>query len=302
MASASSTQACRVRSRTEYSWPWTFSLVDSDRSSSTRIEKSRVFLTERIMMRGSGWLPRRMSVKLWMAALMSISSPSSSLRMRCTPCGCMASSRNFMRWISRLYCGGDVVDELQVALLGALFQHGGPGRTLQLDLIIPFRIMERVGEGFLAFQFVETLAVALVADVFVGEQFGAEHPDFLGIVAGGFDVDLVGHFHDADVLAHLLDGLVAGAGRLVEIEFLEFPEIAVVVAVRRGEQIGARVEGDPLVAQAMCKLHADFPGGVVAVEPILRVGEQHARLGDPRVVVQIGFVEQRTGEAIEVVA
>ena len=198
--------------------------------------------------------------------------------------------------------GGDVVDQLHLALLGALFQHGRPGRTFELDLVIPFRVMERVGDGLLAFQFVETLAVALVADVFVGKQFGAQYPDFLGVVAGGFDVDLVGHLHDADVLAHLLDAFVAGAGGLVEIELFEFPEVAVVVPVRRVEQIGARIEGDPLFAQAMRQLDADFPGRVVAVQSVLRIGEQYARLGDPRIVVLIGFVEQCAGEAVQVIA
>jgi hypothetical protein len=53
----------RVSSRTEYSWSCTVSLVDSDRSSSTSTEKSRVLRTLRIMMRGSGWLPMRMSIK-----------------------------------------------------------------------------------------------------------------------------------------------------------------------------------------------------------------------------------------------
>ncbi len=198
--------------------------------------------------------------------------------------------------------GGDGVDDRQVAGLGALLQHRGPGRTLQLDLVVPLGIVEGVGHRFLAFQLVEGLAVALVADVLVGEQLGAQHPDFLGVVAGGFHIDLVGHFHDADVLAHLLERFVAGARRLVEIEFLEFPEIAVVVAVRRGEHIGPWIEGDLLVGQAVGQLHADFPGCVVAVQPVPRVGEQDAAFGDPRVVVLVGFVEQGAGQAVEVVA
>ena len=119
--------------------------------------------------------------------------------------------------------------------------------------------MEGIGDRFLAFQFVEALAIALVADVLVGEQLGAEHPDFLGIIAGRLDVDLVGHLHHVDVLAHLLDGLVACAGGLVEIEFLEFPEIAVVVAIGGGEEIGARIEWNSFLAEAVRELDADFP-------------------------------------------
>ena len=181
-----------------------------------------------------------------------------------------------MRWISRLYCAVMASMIVQVAGLGALFQHRGPGRALQLDLVIPFGIMEGVGDRLLAFQFVEALAATLVTNVFVGEQLGAEHPDFLGIVAGRLDVDLVGHFHHVDVLAHLLDGFVAGAGGLVEIELLEFPEVAVVVAVGRGEQIGARIESDFFLTQAMRKLDTDFPGSVVVIQPVLGQREQRA--------------------------
>ena len=54
-----------------------------------------------------------------------------------------------------LVLGGDVVDDLQVAGLGALFQHRGPGRTLQLDLVVPLGIVEGVGHRLLAFQLVE---------------------------------------------------------------------------------------------------------------------------------------------------
>ena len=47
---------------------------------------------------------------------------------------------------------GDGVDDLQVAGLGALFQHRGPGRALELDLVIPFRVVEGIGHRLLAFQ------------------------------------------------------------------------------------------------------------------------------------------------------
>ena len=138
---------------------------------------------------------------------------------------------------------GDIVDQLQIAGLGALLQHRGPGRTFELDLVIPLRVMVGLGNRLLAFQFVERLA-----HVLVGEEFGAQHPDFFRIVAGGLDVDFVGELHQADVLAHLLGRFVTGRHGLVEIEFLEFPEVAVVVAIGRSEQIAARIEGDALGA------------------------------------------------------
>jgi len=201
-----------------------------------------------------------------------------------------------------LVLGGDVVDHLQIARLGALFLHRGPGRALQLDLVVPLGIMEGLGQRLLAFHLVVGLAAALVADVLVGIELGAEHPDFLGIVAGGLDVDFVGHLHHADVLAHLLDGFVTGARRLVEIELLEFPEVAVVVAVRRAEDVGARVERDLLPGQAVRQLHADFPRRVVAVELVLCGGEQRAALIDPGVVVVIAGVQQRARQPVEIVA
>ncbi len=158
--------------------------------------------------------------------------------------------------------------------------------------------MEGLGNGLLAFHLVEALA-----HVFVGKQLGAEHPDFLGVVSRVFDVDLVGHFHHADVFAHLLDGFIAGVGRLVEVEFLELPEVAVVVAVGRGEQIGARAERQALVGlQPVRQRDADVPRNLVVVQAVLRGGEQGAALGNPRIGVFVAVVEQGAGEAVEVVA
>jgi hypothetical protein len=144
----------RVSSQHRVFLAWTMSLVDSDRSSSTRMEKSRVLRTLRIMMRGSGWLPRRMSVKLDggvdvdLVAVLQLADALHAL-------GLHGVQQELHAVDFPLVLAGDVVDELQVALLGALFQHRGPGRALQLDLVVPLGIVEGVGDGFLALQLVE---------------------------------------------------------------------------------------------------------------------------------------------------
>ena len=181
--------------------------------------------------------------------------------------------------------------------LRALFQHGGPGRTFQLDLVIPFRIMVGLGNRLLAFHFVEGLA-----HVFIGEQLSVQHPDFLRIVAGVLDVDFVGELHQADVLAHLLGRFVTRRHRLVEIELLELPEVAVVVAVRRGEQIGARIEGNALGHEFMRQLHADIPGHLVGIEALRRLFEQYPSLGDPRIIVLIAVIQQGARQTVQVIA
>jgi len=196
-----------------------------------------------------------------------------------------------------LVLGGDVIDHLQVACLGALFQHRRPGRTLQLNLVIPLGIVERIRNRLLAFQLVPALAHVLVR-----KQLGRQHPDFLSVVARTFDLDFVCHFHHVHVLANLLDGLVTGARGLVEIEFLEFPEVAVVVTIDRGLQIGARIEAEFFLAESMRELHADFPRGVVVIELVLCSSEQHAAFGDPRIGVGIAVVQQRARQPVEVIA
>ena len=201
-----------------------------------------------------------------------------------------------------LVLSGDGIDDLQIAGLGTLFQHRGPGRAFELDLVIPLGIMEGIGHRLTTLQLVEGLATTFVADVLVGEQLGAQHPDFLGVIPGRLDIDLVSHLHDADVLAHLLDGLVAGAGGLVEIKFLEFPKIAVVIAIGSGEQIGARIEGDPPLHQAMRQGDADIPGEVIVVELVVGQREQGPAFAYPRVAILITLVQQGARQPVEEVA
>jgi hypothetical protein len=87
---------------------------------------------------------------------------------------------------------------VQFAQLGMTFQHGGPARPFELDLVIPLVIMIPVGDRLAAFQFVD-------GDAFLIEvERCFQHPDFFGVVAGVFVVDLVDHLHQADFLAHLL--------------------------------------------------------------------------------------------------
>ena len=109
------------------------------------------------MMRGSGWLPMRMSIKLRdrgvdvdLVAVLQLADALHALRLH-------GVEQEFHAMDFALVLGGDVVDQLQIAGLGALFQHRGPGRTFELDLVIPFRVMEGLGHRLLAFQFVEGL-------------------------------------------------------------------------------------------------------------------------------------------------
>jgi hypothetical protein len=94
--------ASRVSCRTVLSEPPSVSLVDSDRSSSNTTERSRFFSTLRMVIRGLGCSPMRITTMASMAALISISSPSSMLRTRCTPSGVSRSIICLMRCATSL--------------------------------------------------------------------------------------------------------------------------------------------------------------------------------------------------------
>lgn len=76
----------------------------------------------------------------------------------------------------------------------------------------------------------------------------------------------------------------------MKIKFLEFPEIAIVIAIRGGEQIGARIEGDLLTREAVRQRNADVPAGVVVLQPVLGQGEQGATFEYPGVAILIYFI------------
>ena len=188
------------------SCPATLSFVDSDKSTSTSTEMSRTLRTLRIMMRGSGCWPMRSSIHRGqaIAALMSMSSPSSSLRMRCTPWGCMASSRILhapdQAACARPRCRPPSVGVSRLRV--ALFQHRHPGGALQLNLVVPLGVVARGRMmGSLALPSALKLLPLLTSPMsLVGKQLGAQHPDFLGVVPGGFHVHLVGKLHQVHVL------------------------------------------------------------------------------------------------------
>ena len=169
--------------------------------------------------------------------------------------------------------------------------------------MVPLAVVHRRQHRLAAFAFIEGHA-----EVFVGEQLGAQHPDFLSIVARAFHFEFVHELHQVDLLAQLLRRLVTGSDGTFEVETVEGPEVAVVVAVGRDLPVGAWLEGRPLrqFAVAVRQLHAQFPrhGVVVRFGQHARqgLGQQRTALVDPGMVVLKGRVEQRTREPVEPVA
>ena len=148
----------------------------------------------------------------------------------------------------------------------------------------------------LPFHFVVTDPVVLV-----GEELLGHHPDLLGIISRGLNIDLVGEFHHGHVLAYLLDRLESRRLRLVEIELLECPEISVVIAVRGAQQIGARIEGQLFLQQSVRQRDADLPGYRVVGQAVCGLREQYARFGNPCIVVLILFIQQRTCQTVQII-
>ncbi len=131
----------------------------------------------------------------------------------------------------RLVLDKDAFDLVCIALGGAALIDGSPVGAVELHLVIPFLVVIRRGDRFLAPHVVE--ADGGLAGVFVGHELAGAYPHFLGVVAGKLAVHLVGHFYGADVLAQLaLPGRNVARAMGLPIDRLERPDDAIVVTVR----------------------------------------------------------------------
>ena len=137
----------------------------------------------------------------------------------------------------RLVLEDDALDHLQLTELRMILEQRHPIGPLELNLIIPFRVVVRLGDRRTAFERVD-------AHVFLVEiELGRKLPHLLRIVAGELDVHLVDHFHHVDFFAHLLAGLPGGCHHLRLVVFLQEPDGAVVVAIDGAEPVGELVVG-----------------------------------------------------------
>ena len=192
----------------------------------------------------------------------------------------------------------DAIDQRRVTRFRSTLLHRRPSGALELDHVVPLTVMHGRQHGFTTFALVEGHA-----QVFIGEQLGAQHPDFLRVVARALHFQLVDEFHQADLLAHLLERLVTRSDRTLKVVAIKRPEIAVVVAVDGGLAIGSGSEGRALreLAVAVRQLHADVPrcAVVVGLGQQARHGFSHqgTALGNPRVGIVVRRVDPRPRHA-----
>ncbi len=169
-----------------------------------------------------------------------------------------------------------------------LLQQGGPVRTLELSLIIPFVVVEWRGDRYLAFLFVESGAVVLV-------QFAREHPYLLRVVTGELDVEAVDHFHETDVLADL--SFLTRQQDDITRHFRHLPEMAVVVAIEAGWLVGAQVEWNLHGLDHDGQFETDVMRHVGIIQT--RLGKQATRGVHQRMGIRIIRIEQGPGDAIQ---
>lgn len=175
-----------------------------------------------------------------------------------------------------------------------------PGRAFELNLVVPLAVVHGRQHGLAAF--------ALVvghAQVFVGEELRAQHPDLLRVIARGLHVQLVDELHHRHMLAHLSRGALGHGGGVLGVPPHKGPEVAVVVAVHDGRLVRPRAELGPLGQRAVvvCQRHADIPRHGVVVrlgqDARLRVGPQRAPQRNPGVVVCMAGVDQRARQSVQ---
>ena len=172
------------------------------------------------------------------------------------------------------------------------FEHRHPARALQLDGVIPLVVMHRVGHGRAAFERVDRHAFL------IQEKLGLQHPDFLGVVAGEFVVDLVDHLHHGDFLANLLRS-PGRFQRLGLVVFFGLPHGAVVVAVDRTQDVGAGIELRQAPGQVMHQLDPQIPAGLRGIEfGLCRTEELDALLHPGMRIARLAF-EQRTRKPVD---
>ena len=156
-------------------------------------------------------------VEIDLVTVFLLAQPLHALRLQCL-------DEEFQPRHQRLVTRDDRLDVGRIARLDALLQQRAPARPFELDLVVPLRVVMRFGCRLTAFAGVPGRAVVV-------EQLGAQHPDFLRIVAGGLDVNLVDELHEVHVLDDLLLQPRGGRGKIRR--FGKFPDEAIVVAVGR---------------------------------------------------------------------
>ncbi|MDT4828843.1 hypothetical protein FQZ97_622410 [compost metagenome] len=182
------------------------------------------------------------------------------------------------------------VDPGGIALGQALLQNGDPVGMVQLQLIVPLRVVIGGADRLPAFQLVAADAFGIT----VAEEFALQGPDFLGIVPGQFAIDFVDHLHETDRLA-----LLALAGGYVlrgqPLGLVGGPDEAVVIPVGDGHGLQGSQAGYGLAlakfveeGQAQFPADADVVGRFGKTRPEPRGRLQHRGLGIPVVLIEQG--------------
>ena len=149
--------------------------------------------------------------------------------------------------INKLFdAGGDRLMFHQYLLYVLRVPHGitpfidcGPVWTVQLYLVIPFRIMKRIADWLLALHLVKTDSLILIR-----KEFRGQSPDFLRIISGSLNIQLIDEFHQTGTLTYLS----SVCGHIFHIvlpgKFIKIPNKPVVIPVGYSETFKETQTGD----------------------------------------------------------